>query len=407
MKNIYNAIFGQIISAIGTQIFVISVVLWLKRDFEATNLIGIFLALSTVPSLIMSPISGAIADFFSRRKLMIACDTLNSVLLILVGVYLTITPGLDSKFQLFIVIVLSLVVLIIQDIFAPANNSYLSHVIPEDKIQMLFGIRASLLKSTQFIGQSVGGYLFLNLSIAGICILNGASFLISALMELFLEKDQAMGTTEKRISAYINKVKEGFAISLENQPLLFFFLGACFTNGLSAICLGVFPFYVENILKFELSYYPFIISFIGVGAFIAGYTAKYPLLDVNKKIMVPLFLTFPGISFILVSAFHFNPFILMFWMFLNGFTFTTIGIYMFKVITVSFKNSHRGRAFAILFSLSVALNPIGYLLSSYISSHFMENLSQAFLIVGALICLVWTIILINKNNRHFLLSHDS
>ena len=97
MKNIYNAILGQLISAIGTQIFVMSVVLWLKRDFESPGLVGVFLSLSALPSLIMSPVSGTIADLFSRRLLMIICDIISGMLLVISGLYLLSVPSLDSQ----------------------------------------------------------------------------------------------------------------------------------------------------------------------------------------------------------------------------------------------------------------------------------------------------------------------
>lgn len=404
MKNIYNAILGQLISAIGTQIFVMSVVLWLKRDFESPGLVGVFLSLSALPSLIMSPVSGTIADLFSRRLLMIICDIISGMLLVISGLYLLSVPSLDSQTQLFIIVTMTLLILIISDIFAPANNAYLSEAIPKNQIQKFFGIRASLLKSTQFIGQSMGGFLFLNLNIAGICILNGVSFLISAFMEYFLEKDKiSISNENKNIFSYFHKVKEGFLISIQNKPLLFFFLGACITNGLSSICLGTFPYLVENILGFKIAYYPIIVSFIGVGAFTAGFTAKYSFLEWRKDFLIPMFLIFPGISFILVSFVNYSPILLMIWMFFNGFTFTTVGIYMFKIITTSFANTHRGRAFAILFSLSNALNPIGFLLSGLLSSHFIKNLPLIFSLIGLLIAMTWWLILMNSENRKFLI----
>ena len=76
---------GQFVSVMGDMIYEIALGFWVLAFTGSTVLMGVLMATSLVPGIILSPFAGVIVDRTSRKKLMILMDLLRGITIILVA----------------------------------------------------------------------------------------------------------------------------------------------------------------------------------------------------------------------------------------------------------------------------------------------------------------------------------
>ena len=76
---------GQFVSVMGDMIYEIALGFWVLAFTGSTALMGILMATSLVPGIILSPFAGVIVDRTNRKKLMILMDLLRGITIILVA----------------------------------------------------------------------------------------------------------------------------------------------------------------------------------------------------------------------------------------------------------------------------------------------------------------------------------
>jgi DHA3 family macrolide efflux protein-like MFS transporter len=58
---------GQLISQMGSQVFGVTALLWLKQTTESATLVGLTMMMLTLPGVLLGPIGGVLADRYSRQ----------------------------------------------------------------------------------------------------------------------------------------------------------------------------------------------------------------------------------------------------------------------------------------------------------------------------------------------------
>src|SRR5262249_25029060 len=84
---------GQAVSQLGSQVYVIAMVFWIKRATGSARVIGSMLMVSGILNIILSGVGGAFADRHSRRKIIIYSDAVRGILVLSLAGLLYLTPG--------------------------------------------------------------------------------------------------------------------------------------------------------------------------------------------------------------------------------------------------------------------------------------------------------------------------
>jgi MFS transporter, DHA3 family, macrolide efflux protein len=86
-KNILLLWQAQSVSQLGTQAFSIVMMFWLMENTGSSVLMSLVLTLSILPSILLGPIAGVVADKCSRKRLLIGTDLLRAFALLTLAMY--------------------------------------------------------------------------------------------------------------------------------------------------------------------------------------------------------------------------------------------------------------------------------------------------------------------------------
>lgn len=180
-KNFIIIVIGQIISLFGNAIQRFSMSLYLLAFTGSTATFATILSLSTIPYIIFAPIAGRLSDKINKKKIMVYLDLFCFAL---IGVYAFILfKGNDN---VLIVGTVMFILSICATLYGPAVTSSIPQIVEEEKLTSANGVINQVGSIVNFVGPILAGILYGLLGIKIIVIINAVSFLISAIMEMFL-----------------------------------------------------------------------------------------------------------------------------------------------------------------------------------------------------------------------------
>ena len=199
-KNFIIIVIGQIISLFGNAIQRFSMSLYLLEFTGSTAAFARILAISTIPYIIFAPIAGRLSDNINRKKIMVYLDLICSVI---IGVYAFILlRGHDHEI---IVGTVMFILSICATLYGPAVTSSIPQIVEEKKLTSANGVINQVGSVVNFAGPILAGLLYGLLGIKAILIINAVSFLISAIMEMFLDipdvakKEDVSGDSNEKV----------------------------------------------------------------------------------------------------------------------------------------------------------------------------------------------------------------
>lgn len=180
-KNFIIIVIGQIISLFGNAIQRFSMSLYLLAFTGSTSTFATILSLSTIPYIIFAPIAGRLSDKINKKKIMVYLDLFCFAL---IGIYAFILfKGNDN---VLIVGTVMFILSICATLYGPAVTSSIPQIVEEEKLTSANGVINQVGSIVNFVGPILAGILYGLLGIKIIVIINAVSFLISAIMEMFL-----------------------------------------------------------------------------------------------------------------------------------------------------------------------------------------------------------------------------
>ncbi len=227
------SMFGNALSGFAMSLLVLDI-------SGSTLLYAIYIAMYTVPQLILPIISGAILDRFSRKKMIYTLDFISA------GLYFVCAVLIAAGWFSFTVFAFGVFVLgCIQSTYMVAYDSFYPLLISEGNYQKAYSV-ASVLETVSAVMVPVSAFLYRRTGLAPLLAVNGVCFLLAALMETqigadeeYIRKQQAAAeaedvsvSTPRRV---LLDIKEGFAYLRAERGLL----AVAIYFGFSAICGGV------------------------------------------------------------------------------------------------------------------------------------------------------------------------
>lgn len=319
-KNFIIIVIGQIISLFGNAIQRFSMSLYLLEFTGSTAAFARILAISTIPYIIFAPIAGRLSDNINRKKIMVYLDLICSAV---IGVYAFILlKGHDHEL---IVGTVMFILSICATLYGPAVTSSIPQIVEEEKLTSANGVINQVGSIVNFAGPILAGLVYGLLGIKAIVIINAVSFLVSAIMEMFLDipdviKESVENTdNEKVISMKFVKqscvdMKESF-IYLKNEKKVI--LGIIASYALCNIFLVpilsiVAPYFINVFLGLPSEVFGIVEAVCVLGMILGGFIISVkPNMFSIKKVHYTYLPMIVGVMIIATLGFlKLNPYVL-------------------------------------------------------------------------------------------------
>ncbi len=210
---------GATVSNIGTWMQRIAqdwIVLTMLTHQDAAA-VGVTSALQFAPQLLLTPITGLVADRFDRRKVLIATQGAMGTLALGLGL-LTVT----GVVQLWMVYVFAFLLGCAAAFDAPVRQTFVSSLVPQSLLSNSVGLNATSFNTARLIGPAIAGFLVAAIGSGWVFLLNAATF--GATLGALFRFRQAELVVQKRAPRARGQIREGLRYVTHRSDLVLLFV---------------------------------------------------------------------------------------------------------------------------------------------------------------------------------------
>ena len=234
MKNFYKLWLGELISNIGSGMTAFALSVYVYEKTGSVSYVSLITLLSFMPSIVLSPIGGLLADRYDRRLLMIIGDLFSG--LGLIYILWSIQAGEKSIVPIFIGITFSS---IFTSLLEPSYRATLTDILEEENYAKASGLIQVAGSAKYLISPVIAGMILSVADIRVILLLDILTFITTCLM-IFLVRKSMNSETQNYKKDSFKGLLEGLFIIKENRgiySLVIIMFFVCFFMGFIQILI--------------------------------------------------------------------------------------------------------------------------------------------------------------------------
>ena len=390
-KNFTLLILGQLTSLFGNFILKLALSMYV---LEATGSAAIFagiLSAATIPTILLSPLGGILADRADRRNIMVALDALTGVSVLCAALFL-------SESNAIVVISMLLIILSILGAFeTPTVQACIPTMLQGDNIMKGNAVVNQVASLSYLIAPMLGGVLYAMFGLKPVMYASVVCFFITALFECFIKLSCQCIQSQGGV---LQIVKQDFLSSMQyiskeqtsiSKMLLLTAFSRFFVMGITIVGL---PFLVRTVLGFNPKYYGAAESALAV-ATILGSIAAGVLAEKLKIHKLSVLLASLGIFIIPAGIIFFLPVnaMIKYGVTVVSFCGMQAVISIFSIFAVSLiqqrtPNHLIGKVMAYTSTVTLCVQPIGQIVYGFLFDRFRSNIYVVLIRSGIIVCIL-------------------
>lgn len=382
-------VIGQIISLFGNNILRFALSMTVLDQTGSVQAFATILAISLIPTILLSSFGGILADRVNKRNIMVSLDFITAFIIF---IFLFLLKGNSIVFTIGVMMV---ILSIIQSFYQPSVQSSIPLVVDAAALVQANGIVIEVNALATLIGPIIGGFLYGFYGIKPILYISIVCFLFSAIMELFIHM-KSFKQEEKMsfINMIINDFKEALHFLLKEQKNIFYLLLliAALNIFLSALLIVGLPFFIKIFLNFNNQWYGFVEASMGIGSIIGGLSVGLLIKKIDFKhsyyflLLASLFLLPVAIALIGTGYKYVSYFIILFSVIVIMASATTFTIYGQSLIQKLTPKKMLGKVVSVVSVISMCALPLGQIVYGFLFS-ILKHQSFIIVIISSFFCL--------------------
>lgn len=392
---------GKLISLLGTCIYSFAVSLYILKATGSSASFAFSILIGILPRVILSPIAGSLTDRVNKRKLIVSLDFISGLvvlsLMVLCLVYGALIPFLY---------VTTFLLAIINTFFNTCLSAAIPKLVSDKNLVKINSYNRAIESGTSILGPVLAGMVFGFVSLNLFLLVNGISFLLSAISEMFIDfnfnKTQQEPLPEGKINlrAIGQDIKEVFHF-IKSNPILSKIIPFSMTFNflISASLAVVLPYLINNVLGMTSSQYGIVEGAFAVGMLVAALVVgRLPEKEKKRRGLVlgiigmglsMIIMGIPGLGFIKNLNIQITFIIYIMLAFLFAFFLISIDLPLSLVLQRTIPNHMLGRVMGVLGMITSSLSPIGIILAGVtldiIPAYFIYFVSGIYFITAAIV----------------------
>ena len=207
---------GQLVSSIGGGLTAFTLGVYAYEKTQTATSFALVTLFSFLPSILLRPIGGVLADRFDRRVMMIIGDIGSATGVAFIW-FLLKYQGNIELWQIYLGVSISSIFLALQ---SPAYKASITDLLTEEQFAKASGL-VQLASSAQYlVSPIVAGFLLSMTSIENILILDILTFIFAALAVVAIKKEASKSHSDSPHLSLFKDLKEGWEVIVCNQGVL-------------------------------------------------------------------------------------------------------------------------------------------------------------------------------------------
>lgn len=390
-KNFTLLILGQSSSLFGNLILRFALSMYVLEVTGSATIFASILAVATIPTILLSPFGGILADRANRRNVMVVLDTLT-------GISVLCATLLFSTGNNLVLISILLVVLSVLGAFeTPTVQACVPQMQTGDNIIKGNAVVNQIAAVSTLVAPILGSVLYTAFGLKPVMITSIVCFFLTATFECFIKLGYIRFDTRTGIGEIIkNDFAESMKFMCKEQPsilkmLLLAAVTRFFVIGTAMVGL---PYIVRNILGLSATYYGAAESALAIATILGSIAAGLLItkLKIRKLSLVlaafGVFLIPAGIAFLFPLG-AVTTYIINVTAFCGVYIATTIfSIFAVSVIQQKTPTHLTGKIMAYTATITMCVQPLGQIAYGFLFDGFSSTVYLVLIPTGIIVCLI-------------------
>jgi MFS family permease len=280
--------------------------------------VAVLTIVAAAPSVVVSPISGTVADLVDKRRLMYVAEMLSvAVVLVLFAT--------DSR----IISYISFFVLgVLTEIYKPALRAFVPEISDDDQLLAANAVVNNTSTIARIAGPAAAGALLTVFSPSTLYLVDAISYVVSVVLLFSLS---TYNPSEVSSSQVLSGLKSGFNRILGRTELWSMLILSALAYAGAGAYNAVVPIYVRDVLTLNASVFGYLTTGTSVGAFLGTLLVSTYGDQLNNTLAVGACTSVVGVGVILFTMVPVLP-VLVFDSVVIGLAFSGVGIYALTAI---------------------------------------------------------------------------
>lgn len=390
-RNFTLLILGQVSSLTGNYTLKFALSMYVLEQTGSASIFAGMLSAALLPTVLLSPFGGILADRANRKHIMVALDALSGLSVLAAGLLLPLGR------ELWVIGALLVLLSVLAAFESPTVQACVPQMVSPQNLVQGNAVVSQVSAVTSLATPFLGSLFYTAFGIGPVFAAAGVGFWLTALLECMIHLEYQKPPRTAGIGAI---VREELAVSAHflrrEQPdilklLLLAALAGMFVSGTAVVG---FPYLVRTVLGLSATYYGAAESAMGAAAILGSLCAGLMGKKLRVRDLSAIFLSFGlslfpiGFSFLLPVGRMARYGVLLFF-----FCVCQLGVCIFSTYAITLIQQRTpkqlmGKVMSCVFTLSMCAQPVGQLVYGALFDCFSDSVYWVLIPTGMLICLI-------------------
>lgn len=390
-RNFTLLILGQVSSLTGNYTLKFALSMYVLEQTGSASIFAGMLSAALLPTVLLSPFGGILADRANRKHIMVALDALSGLSVLAVGLLLPLGR------ELWVIGALLVLLSVLAAFESPTVQACVPQMVSPQNLVQGNAVVSQVSAVTSLVTPFLGSLFYTAFGIGPVFAAAVVCFWLTALLECMIHLEYQKPPRTAGIGAI---VREDLAVSAHflrrEQPdilklLLLAALAGMFVSGTAVVG---FPYLVRTVLGLSATYYGAAESAMGAAAILGSLCAGLLGKKLRVRDLSAIFLSFGlslfpiGLSFLLPVGTMAHYGVLLFF-----FCVCQLGVCIFSTYAITLIQQRTpeqlmGKVMSCVFTLSMCAQPVGQMVYGALFDCFSDRVYWVLIPTGMLICLI-------------------
>lgn len=362
LRSFYLLAGGQLAALVGSSLTSFALGFWAFQESGRTSDYALVVMLALVPQALLSPLGGAVADRFERRKVMMTAHLVSAHTMVAL-VLLVATDALALWNVSLIVLATSVAIAFHQ----PAYLAAIAQLVPKPYLPQANAIAQMGVSVSQLVAPLAGGALIAVFGLGPVIGLNIAAFLIGVVTLLAVRLPNRM--FRRMEESFRSSITGGWRFLIRRRPLLImigFFMVVNFFTAIMWVSIApmVLPIAGSTALG--------VVTAVGWAGAVLGGLAIVPWGGTRRRTLGMItFVVGSGVGMVLMGAYA-STVVIAIGLAIRLASMAVVNAHWLALIQVKVGHELQGRVLATNMMLVLIMQPLGFLLAGPLVDNVLE-----------------------------------